>query len=127
VTQSAPAFRFSLISFLLFAPRQIPEERLGGHSEVERNCGLHLDRLPLQHARLESPLLHSSDGSISQQGLAADQLYILNCAVATDSHLQHYCSLNPLLPSFLGIFRFDPMEQAAIRRVRRQLNNSRWF
>ena len=68
-----------------------------GQSEIQNNFCLHFDRLSLDQMRFESPPFYGGDHRVSQQALAAEQHCFLNCAIATDPHVQRYRAMDLLL------------------------------
>ena len=104
---------------------------------MNRNLGLHLDRLPVQIVRAITPLLDGFEGSLDQQGMATKNLEVIDLALAIDYGMQQYGSLNARLLGERRIFRLYPMNEKTLhalgdagrvirgRRVRRGKRRSR--
>ena len=79
--------------------------------EVQRDSGLHGRGASIHAARLESPLLHRTNGRLRQFWRPADQLYILHCAISANAHVEYDRPLNSLPSRVFRILWLDAVKQ----------------
>src|SRR6267378_5018016 len=86
---------------------------LAAHVKVNRDCGFHFYRLPIQKKWLVSPLLDRLDRGGRQQRVPTNNLQVLNVPAFVNKRRHYYNSLNARLLRQGRISGLNPVDEQA--------------